>query len=204
MCFVQFAVINFIGIFIGRYKKRETEQKELEDQRKEQKVKPVPKDSQPKEVGKKAVVEFPEEQIEIKVIPAARVPMASIEASYIATDSSSSYTSEDSSPSEHIENVLFTGEYKINFLECETKEKKRKKWRQKLVLFFELQLTKVVSLVQIRPLNQMMVYQDTDQFLELIDEYSRIFFPGTFMVMMLIYWTTYLYVMGDDVVQISF
>ena len=65
------------------------------------------------------------------------------------------------------------------------------KWDQRLresYLFF-----------QIRPVPQMLIYMDTEEALEVIDANSRKYFPATFMLLMLVYWTTYLYIMPDIV-----
>ena len=50
-----------------------------------------------------------------------------------------------------------------------------------------------------RPIPQMLIYRDTEEALEMIDASSRRYFPATFMLLMLVYWTTYLYIMPDVV-----
>ena len=40
--------------------------------------------------------------------------------------------------------------------------------------------TRVISFVTVRPVTQMLIYRDTEEALELIDSYSRVYFPGVF------------------------
>ena len=62
-------------------------------------------------------------------------------------------------------------------------------------------LTKMVSFFQLKPVPQMLIYQETDYALEMIDSYSRLYFPLTFFIMMFFYWMTYLYWMPDEGLQ---
>ena len=41
-------------------------------------------------------------------------------------------------------------------------------------------------------------FQDTEEALELIDSYSRMYFPLVYMFIMLIYWPLYLYILPDE------
>ena len=47
----------------------------------------------------------------------------------------------------------------------------------------------------------MYIYTHTDEALDLIDEESKKYFPLVFLSMMIVYWTTYLYVMEDEILQ---
>ena len=80
--------------------------------------------------------------------------------------------------------------------------------------------THVISFFTVRPVTQMLIYKDTEEALELIDSYSRIYFPGVFGFIMvrllaftsygigdvvamkvdlqLIYWSLYLYILEDE------
>ena len=40
--------------------------------------------------------------------------------------------------------------------------------------------TRMISFVTVRPVTQMLIYRDTEEALELIDSYSRVYFPGVF------------------------
>ena len=80
--------------------------------------------------------------------------------------------------------------------------------------------TRVISFLTVRPVTQMLIYRDTEEALELIDSYSRVYFPGVFGFIMvrlnsipnctrglatkvtvsfqLIYWPLYLYILEDE------
>ena len=52
--------------------------------------------------------------------------------------------------------------------------------------------------LRLKPVPEMYIYSNTDDACEYIDRCSRIYFPSTFMFIMLIYWTTYLYIYEDE------
>jgi hypothetical protein len=53
----------------------------------------------------------------------------------------------------------------------------------------------------IKPVTEMYVYKNTDEALDRIDEESKKYFPLVFACMMAIYWTTYLYLLEDEILQ---
>ena len=55
-----------------------------------------------------------------------------------------------------------------------------------------------ISKLTPRPIPDLSIYKDTDDALETIDAYSRLYFPVTFSFVMLVYWTAYLYIMPDE------
>ena len=57
------------------------------------------------------------------------------------------------------------------------------------------------SQLNLKPVNEMYIYTHTDEALDLIDEESKKYFPLVFLSMMIVYWTTYLYVMEDEILQ---
>ena len=59
----------------------------------------------------------------------------------------------------------------------------------------------VKSLIKIKPFTEMYVYTNTEEALDMIDEESKKYFPMVFAVMMVVYWTTYLYVLEDKILQ---
>ena len=59
--------------------------------------------------------------------------------------------------------------------------------------------TRVVSFLTRRPVPQLRLYKETDIVLEEIDSTSRLWFPTTYLLLMLVYWTTYLYIMPDEI-----
>ena len=59
-------------------------------------------------------------------------------------------------------------------------------------------IAKVISYLTVKPIHQMMIYNRTEDALEIMDAKSRIIFPTVFSVMMLIYWSLYLYILLDD------
>ena len=60
-------------------------------------------------------------------------------------------------------------------------------------------MTRIVSFFTTRPVHQLAIYRETDDVLETIDSTSRKGFPAAFLFTMLVYWTTYLYIMPDEV-----
>ncbi len=50
-----------------------------------------------------------------------------------------------------------------------------------------------------RPVKETLIYRDTEEALERIDATSRKFFPLSFGIIMLTYWTSYLYIFEDEV-----
>ncbi len=73
------------------------------------------------------------------------------------------------------------------------KQPKRNVFRRLLEI---LRRTKY-RLPSIGPVPEMFIYKDTEEACELIDSYSRSLFPLAFLFLMVIYWTTYLYLMED-------
>ena len=57
------------------------------------------------------------------------------------------------------------------------------------------------SYFNIKPVTEMYVYKNTDEALDRIDEESKKYFPLVFAFMMGIYWTTYLYLLEDEILQ---
>jgi len=57
------------------------------------------------------------------------------------------------------------------------------------------------SLFKMKPITEMYVYTNTEEALDMIDEESKKYFPMVFAVMMAIYWTTYLYLLEDEILQ---
>ncbi len=48
-------------------------------------------------------------------------------------------------------------------------------------------------------MKETLIYRDTEEALERIDATSRKFFPLSFGIIMLTYWTSYLYIFEDEV-----
>ena len=53
----------------------------------------------------------------------------------------------------------------------------------------------------IKPVTEMYVYKNTEEVLDKIDEESKKYFPLVFGCMMAVYWTTYLYLLEDEILQ---
>ena len=50
-----------------------------------------------------------------------------------------------------------------------------------------------------RPVPELLIYTDTEEVLDRIDEKSRRYFPLSFGIIMVAYWMAYLYIMQDEV-----
>ena len=74
--------------------------------------------------------------------------------------------------------------------------KKRLLKMQDSLLYFT---TRLISFLTLKPVHQLSLYKETDIVLETIDSTSRTVFPTAFLFTMLVYWTTYLYIMPDEI-----
>ena len=61
-------------------------------------------------------------------------------------------------------------------------------------------LSSKIEKLKLKPVPQMYIYSNTDEACEYIDKRSRVFFPSAFIFMMSVYWIHYLYVYQDDTV----
>ena len=57
------------------------------------------------------------------------------------------------------------------------------------------------SYFNVKPVTEMYVYKNTEEVLDRIDEESKKYFPLVFGCMMVVYWTTYLYLLEDEILQ---
>lgn len=60
------------------------------------------------------------------------------------------------------------------------------------------------QLLEGKPLKQRYIYTNTEEALDYIDDYAKFCFPLGFMLMMLIYWTSYLYIIQDKLEMDTF
>ena len=59
----------------------------------------------------------------------------------------------------------------------------------------------IKSYFNVKPVTEMYVYKNTEEVLDRIDEESKKYFPLVFGCMMAVYWTTYLYLLEDEILQ---
>jgi uncharacterized membrane protein len=65
-------------------------------------------------------------------------------------------------------------------------------------------LTTRPNWLRFKPVVEMYMYKNTEECLDDIDDYCKMYFPLGFLVMMAIYWTLYLYIIEDVLVMDSF
>lgn len=185
---------------MNRYKKweeTEKEKREKQDQEKE-------KEAQVVEEAKPEV----EQKINGDAFGGARpkiarphnkleVPMASVEVTYI--DENSGESSGSKEDKEEVVDTKNKEEEKSKFFESWKNKYLKLKYLEKMEDFFMMVATRIVSFVFVKPVHQMYIYNETEDALETIDSISRKYFPTAFLLMMVIYWTTYLYIMPDEI-----
>ena len=154
---VEFAVINFITVFINRYKAAEEKRKETVE-------------TLVKTLNKKLKVELPKNGNAIEVNAVDAIEVVSVD------EVQAEKASFRKAMAEHFK--------KINGFA------------------FVLNRVKTFSCrgwFKIKPVPEMYIYTNTEDALDSIDEYARKCFPACFLFMMLLYWTSYLYLFEDEI-----
>ena len=65
-------------------------------------------------------------------------------------------------------------------------------------------LKSALSKLKIKPVEQMYIYTNTEEALDYIDDCSKFYFPAAYLFMMVVYWTSYLYIIQDKLEMDSF
>lgn len=208
---IEFAVINFITLYIRRYKEAEERAKEL-------------KEKKSKEFGAielKLLEEYRRSRARKRSYcpicdgPFGQPPLAATENGQ--GDGPEQEKHSDHDDEETTEHTFESVPIPTRVSTPSTKEDRRRKKKKKLPPWLQrvqdrlkvprvliklehaalLGLTRIISFLTMKPIHQMMIYHSTEEALEWIDAKSRIFFPTVFMLLMLVYWSTYLYIMDD-------
>ena len=58
--------------------------------------------------------------------------------------------------------------------------------------------------MKMKPLSQQYIYTNTEEALDYMDDCAKLGFPMFFVFMMLIYWTSYLYIIEDKLEMDTF
>ena len=58
--------------------------------------------------------------------------------------------------------------------------------------------------MKIKPVPKMYIYTNTEEALDYIDDCSKVYFPLAFLLLMLVYWTSYLFVIQDKLEMDTF
>ena len=60
------------------------------------------------------------------------------------------------------------------------------------------------SWLKIKPVPEMYIYKNTEEALDYIDDCSKFYFPLGFLIMMILYWTCYLFIIQDKLEMDTF
>ncbi|TRY74627.1 hypothetical protein TCAL_06418 [Tigriopus californicus] len=208
---IEFAVINFITLYIRRYKEAEERAKEL-------------KEKKSKEFGaleKQLLEEYRKSRARRRSYcpicdgPFGQPPLADKENGQGGGSEEDKHSEhDDDNGTEKQDAVPIPTRVSTPSTNEDRRRRKKKKdlppWLQRLQdrmkvprIFVKLEhaallgVTRLISFLTMKPIHQMMIYHSTEEALEWIDAKSRIFFPTVFGFLMLVYWSTYLYIMDD-------
>jgi len=209
---IEFAVMNFITVYINRYKAAEEKKREDEKTRIEMQEADKLRRQMEAEEARKKKKEAREHRANGMVVIAqsdalrgAAVPIADEEGDTISTGSGMSRTTSSSGQNSLGEEDIVV-ETRDSFTWSENEDLGKwvaarrlfiRRWDKAMEVMVTA-TTHVISFFTVRPVTQMLIYKDTEEALELIDSYSRIYFPGVFGFIMLIYWSLYLYILEDE------